>query len=399
MIDKYKTKFVFTFIFLIVLSFAIFDGFGNYYLYVFSGSLLMFTSIAFFIINNKTIFDKRLFILVVLWIIYHVISAFVSFSTNGLYVCFQHIAIILFGWYFVNVDNTYIDKKMLFIYLRIIHYVLLLLLLFMSFFNISGISKYESYIYIGLCTLPFALSIFKRRFLMGVNIIIISVLWSYLSYIIGARAQTISFILFIVLAVLFYILNKYEKNKISYFIFILFYVIVNLFPMVYTYLSQSSYREQLDNFALYFSDSRFFSGRDVLWSNIYNRISSPGNYIFGLGFTETSTIIRSNISLHNLYVTIFSEGGIFLVVLFGLILYRIWKLICSNKNRYSFLYMSFFCVYLYKQSFDVNMIENNLWIAFIAWICLGISASLGKKNGLIVELNLYEKKCNLDDSI
>lgn len=47
--------------------------------------------------------------------------------------------------------------------------------------------------------------------------------------------------------------------------------------------------------------------------------------------TEAITT-QMEMSLHNLYVTLLSEGGLILVVLMGLILYQIWKRLVSDTS-------------------------------------------------------------------
>ena len=110
----------------------------------------------------------------------------------------------------------------------------------------------------------------------------------------------------------------------------------------------------------------------MLWSYIYDHLVGFKEYIFGLGFDQVGVFVRENISLHNLYITLIAEGGLILVILFGLILLEIWKILFNKTSFMSRITMSFLIVIVYKQSFDISLIENNFYIALIIWTSLAI---------------------------
>jgi len=102
--------------------------------------------------------------------------------------------------------------------------------------------------------------------------------------------------------------------------------------------------------------------------------------IFGLGVNKTEAITTHlEMSLHNLYVTLLAEGGLILVVLMGLILYQIWKRLVSDTSYQSKILLSFMIVFLYKQSFDISLIENNMCVAFGVWTALALACADAKK--------------------
>ena len=109
-------------------------------------------------------------------------------------------------------------------------------------------------------------------------------------------------------------------------------------------------------------------------------MANPVDYLFGLGFQTTNRITEEmDMSLHSLYVTIISEGGVLLVILLGLLLYEIWKILVKNGSYQSSIMLSFLVVFLYKQSFDISLIENNLWVAFGVWTALALACADAKE--------------------
>lgn len=363
---------IFNYIFVILLSCVIFNGFGIKAIYLGCGILLMAISAFCFFSERYLSSNNKLLVLIWIWLIYHVICAFISFDSNAIYICFQHIGILFFFYMICHMDKVGLHKDFILNYCKVIHLLVLIVLLFVVFITPAVMTNFESYIYIGIATFPCLILDLKK--LKSVRIIILCMVWAFLAYTIGARAQVLSFVIYLMCLFLTYWLYKNNK-KLSGWLFSLYYGLVNLFPILYSYLSQSPIRNQLDQLAINLSGSRFFSGRDILWLSVYNQMTSPLNIIFGLGFKTTSELVRSNISLHNLYVTLFSEGGIILVVIFGIILFQIWNRLNESDSYISKIMIALLVVVLYKQSFDISLIENNLWVAFSIWMMLGIGVN------------------------
>ena len=355
------------FIILIIIN-TIFSGI-NRSIYLASDAIIMLLSLVLMLyIKKKNDARKKMFFIIILWIVHNLFLAFKDFTAVSFYIGFQHISIIMYFFVMIHLLEEENNNKMFLMFFRLIHYAVLLFLVYQTIFHKSGISQYEHLIYIGLATI---IAIANRN--KKINPIVLTALcvfWAYVSYVISARAQIFSFIIFMVS---YFILKQDKiKEKTGTKIFILYYSLINLFPLLYTYLSNSSYRTTLDNFALKYTTSRFFSGRDLLWSYIYERLVGVKEYIFGLGFNEIGVFVRENISLHNLYVTLIAEGGLIMVILFGLLLLEIWKILFNKKSFMSRITMSFLIVILYKQTFDISLIENNFYIALIIWTSIAI---------------------------
>ena len=266
------------------------------------------------------------------------------------------------------------DIKMVY---RIIHYFVLFFLLFIVFMRPSLSATFESYVYIGLISIAFVIAEWKGwRYL---RVIVLCLTWAVIAYMIKARAQAVGFVIFIIASISMPALIQ-KHNVFVQKLFWVYYTLLNVFPMIYTAVSQSRFRPILENFSYQFTRARFFSGRDELWLAVYDKMANPVDYLFGLGFQTTNRITEEmDMSLHSLYVTIISEGGVLLVILLGLLLYEIWKILVKNGSYQSSIMLSFLVVFLYKQSFDISLIENNLWVAFGVWTALALACADAKE--------------------
>lgn len=365
-----------TILFSLLLIIEVFSGFGIKPLYLGAGIVLMAFSTLSLIALKRDVEEKRLNWLIVIWVVYHVFCAFISFSMRGAYICFQHIGIVLVFVMVLEGESFKLQRDEIKGVYRFIHWAVFLLLILLIYRRTPNLAAYESYIYIGLVSIPFAIA--KWRRLRGVRLIGLCLVWFYVSYQIGARSQSIGFLLFILVAALLLIFKDKRKGFLKKGFWI-YYVILNIFPIVYTYLARSPYRSTLEAISLNLTKSRFFSGRNELWFSVYDQMDNAFSVIFGLGVNKTELLTTNlEMSLHSLYVTLLAEGGIILVFLMGLILYQIWKRLVSDTSYQSKILLSFMIVFLYKQSFDISLIENNMGVAFGVWTALAVACADAK---------------------
>lgn len=380
-------------IYILLITIACFNGFENRSLYLFSGISLMALSALLFLYCKPIKQTSHLFSLIIIWIMYHLFLFAKDLTTISGYTAFQHIGVVLFFWFMINLIQTK-NSKLIKDYLKIIHYILMIFLLFIVTFRKSVMTNYETLVYIGLATIIYPTFDFKKR--KNIKVFLLSFIWSYISYTIGARAQIMSFIIY---ALSYLVLKKVNfSKKFLNRCFIIYYIILNVFPIIYTWLSVSPYSEVLNNIALNLTSSRFFSGRNILWNGIYSRMSGLYDVIFGLGLNSTGLIVRSNISLHSLYVTIFSEGGLIFIIILGMLLYQIWKMLNEKNDLISKAVMAIMIAILYKQSFDISLLENNICYAIVIWLSFA-SGFYESKEKVVKEVQKNEKKYNLINNI
>lgn len=141
-------------------------------------------------------------------------------------------------------------------------------------------------------------------------------------------------------------------------------------PVVYSRLGASEYRGRLDQLAVDYTGSRFFSGRDVIWSEIFNRVE--GTLLLGGGHNLAPVILASNeVSAHNTYVALLARLGIVGVMLFLSFLF----VLLINYARHSSDFVvrtaaAFTIAILFKQSTELSLIANNIALAILSWLVM-----------------------------
>lgn len=370
---KVRTNSVTIFL-MLLFCIVIFMGWGNKTLYLVSGVVLMGSGVLVFLKRKDFREYQKVYRAIIFWAVYQIIICLFSISFDAVYVIFQHIGILAFFWMIVNSDLFGFKIENIASLFKIIHYLLLIFMVTLYIINPNSLARYESNVYIALSALVFACM--KKENISYPKLIIFAFVWTYISYATGARAQCLSFVLFAICTV--FLLKVQISKKIINRIFVIYYIVLNLFPIFYVWLSTSVYAVRLNELALQLTNSRFFSGRNILWQNVYRQITDWGKVFFGIGVDTTAEMVRSNISLHNLYITLLAEGGIILIVIMGIILYQIWVILNKSQSQFSKVSMAFLVAVLYKQCFDISLVENNLWVAFAVWMILGIGLNLYK---------------------
>lgn len=205
-----------------------------------------------------------------------------------------------------------------------------------------------------------------------VGVILYSLLWSYIAYFHDDRAYLIALLVLILAKTAWPLLSK--SRALSSWVLWAFFALLAVVPYFYVKLSTSTYRARLDSLALEYGDSRFFSGRDVIWSRMYGEME--GQILFGGGHEiSPSTLLGMDLSAHNTYVALASRTGVIgtlLFFLFCLTLFYTYKdvkqdRVISWSAAYSF-------AILFKQSTEISLTGNNVSLAIPSWLvlCFGV---------------------------
>ncbi len=195
-----------------------------------------------------------------------------------------------------------------------------------------------------------------------------------------------TFVLLVPIFLIIYLYwNKISKSLKNYKL-IFYTVVIMLFviPIVYIWLSGSSYAYVLNEYALKYTNSRFFTGRDLIWSQLLNNYYS-GNVLFGGGHHISPQYVFDDIkSSHNTYISILVRTGIVGVVLFLNLLKNVWVRYFEFKSVPAVkLSAVFFLVLLLKQSSELSLIGNNIAVSVMTWLV--IAYGLIYTNSIIVE--------------
>lgn len=163
----------------------------------------------------------------------------------------------------------------------------------------------------------------------------------------------------------------FEHKKVYKFLFIVVVILIISIPVIYVMLSNSEYKDLLNQYAVRYTKSRFFSGRDVIWSNMFEYYLR-GNIFLGSGHHVTPiTIYGAELSSHNTYMSILIRTGMIGIFLFFYFLWSVWNRYLEFKDTEAIkLSAVFLIITMLKQSSEMALIGNNVAVSVINWLVI-----------------------------
>lgn len=330
------------------------------------------------------------FVFIVLLFIYFVIiSSWGDVSNTWYQICMQ---LIMFIFPCVLLKSS-LDKKTL---ERISCFFsrLFLLLVFIILGLQISIGEMAVLDYLGgtLLKVFFVLSFFfvlRRK-----NILLFILLAAFLNMIIGERTASL---VLICVYVFYKLLSLDMVAKHKWIYNSLFWVVVMgviSFPFFYIYLKHSDIGIELNSLSREYTNGNFFSGRENIWEAIL--IANRETFLMGKGVANNFlSEMGTELSTHNLYMFLYLEGGVLLLLLFVMFMYHIWQKYYSTiKNRATQMSASFFLGILLFLDFELLLLVNNLVVSLFFWfvICFGLMATKQKCVGKLGQVAIqYEK--------
>ncbi|WP_165051546.1 MULTISPECIES: O-antigen ligase [unclassified Adlercreutzia] len=154
-------------------------------------------------------------------------------------------------------------------------------------------------------------------------------------------------------------------------------------PLVYVSLYGTVLGYEINQFSRDYFGSNFFSGRNIIWDQVFSAISE--NPVLGNGLNSRVSVGVINgtdgvgLSFHNTYLTILFQGGIVGFALFVGILARLWSLVFSDGKESKVKRVAFcsLIMLLVLGCFEVTMIQNTVNVALMLWlfVAMGNTAS------------------------
>ena len=194
------------------------------------------------------------------------------------------------------------------------------------------------------------------------------------------RGSLLSFMIFVI----HYYLYPFFTKRLFFYKLIFFVNIFFIFLLKYLYL------KFYDNIFLaelsmkYFNKS-FDSGRPSQWMQLIEIIKDK--LIFGHGHLLQSNYIQSleytwiSISSHNLYLELLLTGGLIILFLFLILLYKIWIQMRSvSENYYGRIGSSILIASFYIISTSQMLLSQNIMINFLFWFFIAVSIGQVRKN-------------------
>src|SRR5438876_9506288 len=243
-------------------------------------------------------------------------------------------------------------------------------LTFSGFFenpNTLGALNYVFLFFLGSAALR-AREKLGRVFWASVILAGLSVVW-----VTGARSVWLALLATITTYCIWRILAQRRTYFLSWFLVLLFLLSAFVYLYVYSAGLQSLTGEG-SAFTLGFGKS-LFTGRERLWPFLATLISRHPLLGYGRG-PLPAAFLDTDRSYHSLYFQISLQSGVFGLVLFLLLMGRIWSFYWVGRDdpivRLSGAFLTGILVH---QTFEVSLTQNELPIGLVQWLILGMGVS------------------------
>lgn len=188
----------------------------------------------------------------------------------------------------------------------------------------------------------------------------------------GSRASIIAMIEFYFVYCMLNKSSNLEQRKFrKTALFVLNLVMIMLISLVYPLMYGTELGFKLNILSRKIFNKNLFSGRQQLWTILFNYIKKAPFCGYGLG-TTPSRFMNTTRSSHNLYLqTAIQIGLVGLVIL----LFLLYKLCCSLNVDYQInIYIcSFLMASMIHDTFEVSLTQNNWPQGFFLWLVLGMA--------------------------
>ena len=208
---------------------------------------------------------------------------------------------------------------------------------------------------------------FKKSY-MKICFIIISYLIMILTL---SRAAIIGTLIFSI-SFLFIMKRKSSSKKSDLNIAVYIIIIIAFFlTIVYPILVNTNIGFKLQELSITLFNKNFFSGREIIWSDLITLIIDQPILGYGLNSTPNN-LLNINISSHNLYLQTAIQCGLIGCALLINVLYQIFKRTKIKVNCFTYPALCFIFAEIIYQCFEVSLTQNNWPVGFFFWIIIGL---------------------------
>lgn len=193
----------------------------------------------------------------------------------------------------------------------------------------------------------------------------------------SALASTLVMLVFLWIASRINRLHTYQRFIRIGFVSVL--VFVGAFSLLYPALYETPLGNSLEQMSRAYLDKNFFSGRQVIWSQVLHIIGERSLFGWGLDATP-SDFIDTQYSSHNLYLQTILQIGL---VGLGLLLLLLWTLVRHYYRGISVrgsIGVATVLGVLVHECFEVSLTQNNFEYGLWYWVVFGITASLSNSD-------------------
>lgn len=176
--------------------------------------------------------------------------------------------------------------------------------------------------------------------------------------------------------------NVISKNKFTYSLFLtMVFISIFVFILIYTYGNDIDLFIKINAISKQYVGKNLFSGRDIIWKNLFKFIRLKPILGYGGGIVSTDLYSGFDGSTHSFYLQVLIQVG-WLGMFFWLLLFKsIWSIFWHSRyNKITILSSSFFIGILIQNAFELTFYSNKIFVGIMQWliIAIGMSQTINK---------------------
>lgn len=228
------------------------------------------------------------------------------------------------------------------------------------------------------------------------------VIYIYFSMLLYLKNKSLRFIIYSILFFLFIVSNRARTSVLVTVVFLSVYIfwgiicknkfiynlfIIAVFIFIFAFIYFYTYGENIELFAklnelskIYFHKN-FFSGRNIIWKNLFEYIKIKPLLGYGAGVVSTDLYPDFEGSTHSFYLQVLIQVGWIGMFLWLLFFKIIWNMFWYDKdNEITRISAAFLIGILIQNIFELTFYSNKIAIGIIQWliIAIGISQTMKK---------------------
>lgn len=325
---------------------------------------------------SKRIYKSHLTIIIIslIFILINLLGLFNNFNDRSIITLAQFISLIGFFIFASLIKWTEFRMKIarntaiVFVLINFIYWV-------STGFQTPFKSFYPNPNLIGIFTL---LMLFFILMLKKKSSIFYALLSFTLIYASEARAALLGLTFALLIYFIWPIISKTKLRHMSFIIMTISGLLSVIF--IYPKLIFWSKFHVINDFVRQFTGKNIYSGRQVIWSNLIDKINEKPLLGYGTGVLPRD-IIDSGLSAHNFYLQVTSQNGYLGLFAMLILFISIWVAFRKNRNnRIVRLSASFFIAILVYISFEVSLTQNQIASGIIMWFIFSVGLSFSTLN-------------------
>lgn len=125
-----------------------------------------------------------------------------------------------------------------------------------------------------------------------------------------------------------------------------------------------------------YTDDEVSAGRFEIYGQVFDLISESWTWLYGVGFRAAEDLIEEGVAVHNIYLQVLLEMGIFGMLTFGALTIAV-LLCCFQKNAVSVFLIPVVSILAFELT-ESSLFGFGNYLTQICWLLMGFAVAVGR---------------------